>query len=170
MMKTIIYNDSNLKSAEIDEKAIRVKGLFINSNNEILLSCCEDVYQFPGGHLEFGESLEDALKREVKEELGIKLEKINNPFLHIAHLKRNYRNSGKNRQNDIYYFLIQTEENAHPEETNLDEYEMRGHYTSKRIPLKDFSKVLFENEKNKNDYLGLTKEMLKAYEEVLELI
>lgn len=169
-MKEVFFNEEKIGDTELDEKVTRVKALIINNKNEIFISCCEDVYQFPGGHLEFGESLEDALKREVKEELGIKLEKINNPFLHIAHLKRNYRNSGKNRQNDIYYFLIQTEENPHLNETNFDEYEMCGHYTSKRIPLKDFSKVLFENEKNKNDYLGLTKEMLKAYEEVLELI
>jgi ADP-ribose pyrophosphatase YjhB (NUDIX family) len=33
-------------------------------------------YFFPGGHLEFGESISDALFREVKEELGIKIKKF----------------------------------------------------------------------------------------------
>jgi 8-oxo-dGTP pyrophosphatase MutT (NUDIX family) len=36
----------------------------------------EGIYFFPGGHLEFGESIPDALFREIKEELGIKIKKF----------------------------------------------------------------------------------------------
>ncbi len=35
----------------------------------------------PGGHIEKGEILEDAVKREANEELGIKIEKVVKPFL-----------------------------------------------------------------------------------------
>lgn len=31
-------------------------------------------WQFPGGELEFGEFIEEALKREIKEELGVEIE------------------------------------------------------------------------------------------------
>lgn len=37
----------------------------------------KDYYFFPGGHIEFGERAGDALKRELKEELGIKIKKSN---------------------------------------------------------------------------------------------
>jgi 8-oxo-dGTP diphosphatase len=33
-------------------------------------------YNFPGGHLEFGEAIEDCARREVLEETGLKVEKI----------------------------------------------------------------------------------------------
>lgn len=169
-MKKVIYNEEFIKDNEIDETVTRVKGLFINSNNEIFLSCCENVYQFPGGHLKEGETLEAGFKREIKEEIGISLDKVDSPFLRISHLKRNYRNSGFNRQNDIYYYLVKTEEHPHPEKTNFDDYEKLGNYKVEAIKLEEFKKRLYENELNKNEYIGLTKEMLTAYEEVLDLI
>lgn len=169
-MKTIVYNEELIKDNEIDEVVTRVKGLFINSKNEIFLSCCENIYQFPGGHLEKGETLEEALKREIKEEIGISLDKVDSPFLRISHLKRNYRNSGFNRQNDIYYYLVKTEEQPHLDKTDFDDYEMLGNYKVEIVKLDEFKKRLSENELNKNEYIGLTKEMLTAYEEVLKLI
>lgn len=34
-------------------------------------------YFFPGGHVEFGENINEALTRELKEELGLKIKKCN---------------------------------------------------------------------------------------------
>lgn len=42
-----------------------------------------DVWDFPGGHVESGERPEDALRREVAEELGAELEGVDgDPVLH----------------------------------------------------------------------------------------
>lgn len=43
-------------------------------------------YQFPGGHLEFGESFEECARREIKEEAGIEVEDIRLQF--VANIKK----------------------------------------------------------------------------------
>lgn len=57
---------------------VRVYGLLINEESEILLSDEEingtRFIKFPGGGLEFGEGLIDALKREFIEECNLKVE------------------------------------------------------------------------------------------------
>ncbi len=70
-MKTIICNNDNLYEEDITETVIRIKGLIINDEDKILIGDESGVYQFPGGHLENGESFNDCLKREVLEETGI---------------------------------------------------------------------------------------------------
>lgn len=59
---------------------VRVYGLLINEGNEILLSDEEingtRFIKFPGGGLEFGEGLIDALKREFLEECNLQVDVI----------------------------------------------------------------------------------------------
>ena len=72
-MKEIIDNKYNIFENEVTEIVKRVKVLLINSNNELLLAYSNNCYQFPGGHVEDGESLLNAVYREIKEETGIVL-------------------------------------------------------------------------------------------------
>ena len=55
---------------------------------EILMMLAEyldNQYDLPGGHLESGEDLYDAMIREAKEELGIEIEREDMQMVHIYH-------------------------------------------------------------------------------------
>ncbi|TRX60759.1 NUDIX domain-containing protein [Fulvivirga sp. M361] len=55
---------------------ITVGAIIINPNREILLCKSQkwnNQYVIPGGHIEKGERMEDALRREVKEETGLEI-------------------------------------------------------------------------------------------------
>ncbi len=54
-------------------------------------------YSIPGGHMEFGESFEDCIRREVKEETDLEIKNIN--FLSLANIFRH-----ENRQDMLGSF------------------------------------------------------------------
>ncbi len=55
---------------------LTVSAIIFNSRNEILLCRShkwDNKYVIPGGHVEYGEKLEDALRREILEETGLNI-------------------------------------------------------------------------------------------------
>ena len=66
----------------IDYIGAGVGGLIINSRNEILLllrkyGLEKGKWALPGGKIKFGERVEDALNREINEELGVNSDILN---------------------------------------------------------------------------------------------
>jgi nucleoside triphosphatase len=56
-----------------------VGALIVNNEGKILLAKSHkwfDKYTLPGGHIELGETMEEAVKREVKEEVGLDVEVV----------------------------------------------------------------------------------------------
>src|SRR5574344_1620483 len=165
-MKEILYNYDNLKPEEIDETVTRTKGLIINEAGEITLGYSHKTYQFPGGHLEEGESLENCLLREIEEETGIKIKDAKlRPFERITYYNRNYHNSGKNRKNDIYYYIIKTNAKFNMNNANLDEWEKDGNFTVKTFSISDVKNILIDSIPDNTINKVIVEEMLDILEE-----
>ena len=162
-MKEIIYNPDNLKDEDMDELVVRTKGLLINSKNEITLGYSHKTYQFPGGHLEEGESLEECLLREIKEETGIELKDYNlKPFLRTVYYTDNYKKSGKSRKNEIYFYVINTDEVVNMDNSNLDDWEREGNYIAKTMPIEEAEKIIISSVKDNPINEVIVNEMLEA--------
>ena len=165
-MKAILYNYDNLKLEDIDEVVTRTKGLIINSNNEITLGYSHKTYQFPGGHLEEGETLEECLLREIEEETGIEIKYAKlKPFEKITYYNKNYHKSGKNRKNDIYYYIINTDANFDMNNSKLDEWEKDGNFTVKTFPIKNVEQVLIDSIPDNPINKVIVEEMLDIFKE-----
>jgi mutator protein MutT len=109
-----------------------VYGFILNDKNQILLVFKKNskMWDFPGGGIDTGESLEQAIRREVLEELGIN----NISILHISNLtykydwpekemEKNFNKTGVWRRGQEQHFVIIKLEGA-DNEIRLQEEEL----------------------------------------------
>lgn len=164
-MKEFITNDNKLKEEDVTEIVKRVKVLIINSSNEVLLGYSHNDYQFPGGHVEDGETLLDTVNREVMEEVGINLNiKELEPFAKMMGYYKDWPTKGKNRKIEIYYYEVKTDEKPNLDNLHLTEHEKDGGFCLKYIPLEKIEEELINNINIYSDKHGITKEMLEVLE------
>lgn len=161
-METIITNNYNLKEEDMTETVKRVKVLLVNSNDDILLGYSNHEYQFPGGHVEEGEELEQTVFREIEEETGIKLDITNiEPFACAVGYYKDWPKEGHNRKIEIYYYEIKTDKKPHLDNLNLTDKEKAGDFELRYIKLNEIENELKTNAKKYGDPHGITKEMLE---------
>jgi len=168
-MKEVFINKENLLESEIDEVVVRTKALIINDKEEITLVYSHKSYQFPGGHLEAGESLIDCLKREVKEETGIDLDNDISLFYKIKYYNKNYRDTNKNRENDIYYYIVRTNKKYNINNVSFDEWEKDGNMKIVQIPIKDVEDTLMKTVNDNNINKIIYEEMMEVINEYLKI-
>lgn len=131
-----------------------------------MLGYSHKTYQFPGGHLEDDETLDECLLRELQEETGIKLKDIKlKSFRKRTYYNKNYHNSGKNRKNDIYYYVIRTNEEVNLNNINLTVGEIDGNFTVKMISLDDVKQVLIDSIKDNPINEVIVNEMIDVLNE-----
>ena len=163
-MKEFVINDDNLRDEDIEMKVIRVKALILNSKGNILLAFNNNTYQFPGGHLDEGESIDECMKREIKEEVGIDVE-VGEPFLSIETYDSNYFNTGKKVLNTIYYYKVFTDLEPNFSNTKYDELELKTDFDLFYVDFSNLEK--FINSKIDSNEIDpkIAREMLHVVKE-----
>lgn len=163
-MRRILLNDDNLQEEDLDFEVIRVKGLIINSTGDILIAHNNGTYQFPGGHKEDDENLDDCLEREIREETGISVTS-NGPFMQITTYDSNYFNQNKKVCNKIYYYVLRTDDKPNYAETHYDELECQTDFNLFYISIRELRNFLKRamDERNLDEKIG--REMLLVLDE-----
>lgn len=103
-MENIIINDSNLNNNEIQKNGNKVRAVLL-SDNKILVSHYGGVILLPGGSIDKGETADDAIIRELKEETGIVYDANNlKELLLLEYYQPNY----PTRRDEVINRLIRT--------------------------------------------------------------
>ena len=96
----------------IDKINVRVYATIVKDNKVLVLHeeyVGEQLMKFPGGGLEFGESVLECVRRELDEELNIKVENIEHLYTQEDFLVSKFRNS--EQLLTIYYLAEMIDEN-----------------------------------------------------------
>lgn len=167
-MKELIYNYDYLTKEDITETVIRTKALIINNGN-ILIGNENQIFQFPGGHLEEGETFNECLKREVLEETGIEItdDEIERPFYKVSYWNKDWPEIGKNRAAEIYYYVIKTNKEVDLTKIKLTEHEKEGNFKIESVPLNDSIEFIRNNIPNNERNKVISPDMIAAIEEYL---
>ncbi len=163
-MKSIVLNPDNLTREEINDISLRARALLINRDNEILMGYLDGTYQFPGGHVEEGETFSETLYREVLEETGITIEKKEyEPFYQIKRYYKAYDNPDRKRFKQFNYYIVYTNDRYDLSKRKLDQYEVDNNYELRYILLDD---LFDELDKTVND----RDRNIRVYEDIKNVI
>lgn len=164
-MKSITINDDNLNDDDIETFVTRVKGLIINTKGKILIAHNNNSYQFPGGHVEEDESLENGVVREIREETGIDVVVEDEPFLVITTYDNNYFGSSKKVRNRIYYYVFKTDNVPDYSKTHYDQLELASDFNLFYVNVESLDDFLYKAMDEGNIDKSIAREMLLVYEE-----
>jgi putative (di)nucleoside polyphosphate hydrolase len=124
-----------------------ISALILNTKNEFLLvnliSFEEKYYAIPGGGVEENETLEEAVYREIKEELGINSSSLEKIGESVNPLKTTFKTPKINKEgkeylgSERYFFAFRF--TGSDDEIKLAENEVRAY---KWVPVSDLNKYL----------------------------
>ena len=116
--------------------------------------------------VKLGHKMEQVVAELYEEETGIKLIDAKlKPFEKITYYNKNYHETGKNRENDIYYYIIKTDAKFDMNNSRLDESEKEGNYIPKTFPIKNIEQILIDSIPDNPINEVIVEEMLDSLKE-----
>jgi 8-oxo-dGTP pyrophosphatase MutT (NUDIX family) len=168
--ETIYRKDKKLMNFNIGKiiyrKAVRA---VIIKNGKILMAHLgkNDEYKFPGGGKESFENTNEALKREVLEEVGYEVKNIKEKIGEIIEF-----DTAREGENNIFnmvseYYLVEV--NDEPKEQKLEEYEKELLFKPCWVEIKKAYKTNKEKIENKRETTPGIRRETKVLERLMEI-
>ena len=149
-MENIIINDSNLNNKKKKKNGNKVRAVLL-SDNKILVSHYGGVILLPGGSIDKGETADDAIIRELKEETGIVYDANNlKELLLLEYYQPNY----PTRRDEVINRLIRTKfyfgqyRGIDLKSINRTENEVKDNFHLDLIDLDEFASLINESSEN----------------------
>lgn len=172
-MKTIIINDENIDE-QIIKKRLKSRAILVNSSNEILVANYGGVLLLPGGSIDGKETPEEAIHRELREEIGVDMQPEQlKPFVKVRYFQPNYPERSGNKTNRLavtYYYHGNIESIS--DERNLTEKEKKDGFTVEFCSINQIQEMLNSKKSNNPRRLYFDRELqavIDYYKERLQV-
>lgn len=165
----MLINEEHLEKKDINSRVHKVRAIIMNEEGEIYITNMDYSYNLPGGRVEANENLEDALVREIAEELGIRAFKKEIQYIgNITFWHKDFpgEKARVNRENDVDLFWVVNPKEIKPERVQLTNYEKHYHFHLMNCTFQEIEDLL--NSKNNNEYKKFTDVELKICLEEFE--
>lgn len=161
----LIINEDNLELKEIQEFNSKVRALLIDENNNILIANYGNTFLLPGGSIDQGEATEEAIIRELKEEIGIDYNLYELTYLNtLKYYQNNYPKRDGNLQNRLittYYFVGRYKGISNQ---TLTEKERKDNFRLQLVSIDELEELVLNNQNNNPRNIYFVKELLTILE------
>ncbi len=137
MTKTIItediYGDKHEAKVEDLQLSVHVYGIALQ-DGKVLISPQFNGYDWPGGTMELGETIEETLRREVKEETGLEVEPLRLVGAYTSFFHHVFK---KNDHQAILLFYLVKVVGGEISVDGLDDFEQRYAKEARWVPIEE---------------------------------
>lgn len=161
-METII-NEDGLSIHDINEFNSKVRAILIDENNRILIANYGKVILLPGGSIDNGENVDEAIERELEEELGVKYNRNELDYLtNLKYFQKNYPKrdgSFNNRLIETHYFVGKYK-GISSSTQSLTEKEKKDGFALELVELSELEDIVLQNQNNNPRNIYFQNELL----------
>ena len=159
----LIINEDNLQYSEVQEISSKVRAILVDENNRILIANYGNVILLPGGKVDDGETISEAITRELSEELG---QDYNTNELDFFVTLNYYQKDYPKRDGTFQNRLVQTQyfigryKGVKKDKQELTEKEQKGNFRLELVSLEDLENMILNNKNNNPRNIYFQKELL----------
>lgn len=158
------------ENIDYEKQVNKVRAIVINKQGRCLLVKYAGLYMLPGGKIDGGETELEALRRELEEESGIKINmNESEPYLEIETYDKNYydRKEEKNinRITNTKFYIVYTDQEINDNNKKLTESEKEENQTIEFINLSRIPYLVETNKTDNRKKANFDREILTALKE-----